>query len=361
MDWEFESSRKEQKRDRKLAQRTDRSKYKKTDMAKRSEEPVPEHLPRGQVLRIRSQEADVLMEDGRELRAVTRGSLKIEAFLDKRLLAVGDWVRVHLEPSPGQDHLAVIEAIEPRTTVLQRAEHFQRRKRQLVAANVERVAVIMSVGLPPLKPALIDRFLIAAHKGGLKPMVIFTKGDLLPAYPDQERLLRELQRVYGELGVPVWIVSITSGEGLPQLADELKGTSTVFTGQSGVGKSSLINALTGLQLRTAEVLEATRKGSHTTTQAQLLPLPGGGSVVDTPGLRSFGVWALEPHEVQGYFPEISEVALRCRFNDCRHDQEPGCAVREAVASGEISSLRFESFHALRQGEGLRDLLDWLES
>jgi ribosome biogenesis GTPase len=361
MDWEFESSRKEQKRDRKVAQRTDRSKYKKTDVAKRSEIEIPQHLPRGQVLRIRSQEADVLLEDGRELRAVTRGSLKVEAFLDKRLLAVGDWVRVHLEPSPGQAPLAVIEAVEPRSSVLQRAEHFQRRKRQLVAANVERVAVIMSVGLPPLKPALIDRFLIAAEKGGLRPMVIFTKGDLLPAYPDQDRLLRELQQIYEGLGVPVWIVSTATGEGLEQLSEYLRGSSTVFTGQSGVGKSSLINSLTGLRLRTADVVETTRKGSHTTTQAQLLPLPTGGSVVDTPGLRSFGVWALESDEVQGYFPEIAKIALDCRFNDCRHDQEPGCAVREAVASGQISRLRFDSFQALRQGEGLRDLLDWLES
>jgi ribosome biogenesis GTPase len=360
MDWEQES-RKEMKRDRKIAQRTDRSRFKKTDAAKREENALPLHLPRARVLRVGSQEVELLLEDGREFRGITRGSLKQDSFLDKRLITVGDWVRVLIEEEPGRESVAIVEAVEPRSTVLQRAEHFQRRKRQAVAANVEQVGVIMSIGLPPLKPALIDRFLIAAQKGGLIPLIVLTKADLLSQYPEQALLVKTLQQIYAPLGVQLFLVSSQTGEGMDALHGALKGRSTVFSGQSGVGKSSLVNALIGSDLRTAEVIEATRKGSHTTTQAQLLPMKEGGWLVDTPGLRSFGVWALTPQEVQSYFPEIAEAAQTCRFHNCTHEHEPDCAVRLAVSAGAIHPLRFESFQALRKGEGLRDVLDWLEA
>jgi ribosome biogenesis GTPase len=361
MDWEHDPGKKEQKRERKVAQRTDRSRFKKTDAAKREQLPIPSHLPRARVLSIRSQEADLLLEDGTHVLGVVRGALKQDTFLDKRLLTVGDWVRVKLEPELGRTAIATIEAVEPRRSVLQRAEHFQRRKRQTVAANVDQVAIVMSVGLPALKPALIDRFLIAAKKGNMAPLIVFTKCDLLQEFPEQRSLLETLKQIYESLGVPVFTVSVSHGSGLAELQKSLAGKATVFSGQSGVGKSSLINAITGLNLRTADVIEATRKGSHTTTQAQLLPLPGGGWVVDTPGLRSFGVWSLDPSEVQGFFPEIAAAASQCRFHNCSHAHEPDCAVRLSVAEGHIHPLRFESFQALQRGEGIRELLDWLEA
>ena len=357
MEWEWEPSRKDNKKERKSAQAGDRSRFKKTDLDKKKEVPIPEDLPRGRVTCVRSDEVDVLLEGGNVIRCTVRGGLRKEDSVNKRVVVVGDWVRY----APGEETTGTIMAVEPRTTTLTRAEHFLRRKRQVVAANIDQVAIVMSMGIPALKPALIDRFLIAADKGGLRPLLLFTKVDLVKEYPDQAELLAELVGLYRGLGVAVVEWSMEGHMGLDQLLKELQGRTTVFSGQSGVGKSSIINTLTGRELRTASIIEATRKGQHTTSQAQMISLPLGGSVIDTPGLRSFGVWALGPEEVQSYFPEIVEAAQSCRYRDCTHSVEPDCGVLKALEEGRISDLRYDSYRTLRQGEGIRDLLDWLEA
>ncbi len=332
---EFHSrDRKQFRKERKLAQKTDRSKFKKTDLASEPKRGDASHLPRGRVVAISGEGAWVDFEGKTSLYSL-KGLMKKETLQVKNLIAVGDWVRFTED--------GAIEQIEERTSTLTRTD-ISGRKEQLIAVNVDQVIIAVSVVSPPLKPALVDRYLIAAEKGGIHPIVAINKIDLLDKGPEEERRrYQDFLAAYEPLGFPILSLSIETKAGLEALRSILQNKTSVFSGQSGVGKSSLLNACFGMKQKVGELAMKTSKGSHTTTAAQLLSLPGGGYCVDTPGVRSFGVWDLTKADVTDHFRDLTAYGSACKYSDCSHLDEPGCAVRRALEAGDLASLRYESY------------------
>ena len=347
----FGEDRKHAKKERKLATSKDRSKFKKTDLIKQKqrddvfqERTSDDSSLRGRVLSIVPE--GILVEcEGNPIACTLRGLLKKAKSQFKNLVTVGDFVRFQkLTASEG-----IINQIEPRRSVLSRADNITRRKEQLIAANIDQVLITASVVEPPLKPALIDRYIIAAQKGKMTPIVIINKIDLLNAVESEgilheKELFDEAIKAYASAGIQVIPVSASTGEGIDELKAAMKDKASVFSGQSGAGKSSLINMVTGLSLNVGDVVGRTKKGAHTTTTAKLVPLSFGGWCIDTPGIKSFGIWDLKKDEIEEYFSEIFEHGKGCRFPDCTHTHEAGCAVHLAVEKGQISLLRYESFY-----------------
>jgi ribosome biogenesis GTPase len=209
---------------------------------------------------------------------------------------------------------------------------------QPLAANVDQVVAVVAVRNPAPNPRLLDRLLVIAESNSLPPIVIVNKADL------DEEMVARLQQRYAPAGYQVLGTSAKAGTGLPALRDLLRGRASVFTGQSGVGKSTLLNALqSGFNLRTGEISEYWGTGKHTTTAALLLPLAVGGYVVDTPGLREVGTWGIDPERLAPCFPEFRRHLDGCRFDNCRHLAEPGCTVRAAAQAGEFDADRLESY------------------
>lgn len=341
------------KRGRKIAASKDRSKYKKTDekmLQKAEPPPAKEGLLRGRVLSIISQ-GMIVEHEGQRYTCTLRGVLKKEKGAQKNLATVGDFVL--FEKIEGEE--GVISYVEPRKSILSRADNLLQRKEQLIAANIDQVLITVSVMHPPLKPFIVDRYIIATQKGGMEPVIVINKVDLFEdtSFSDEFRsqeieLYENFVKAYQQAGIPVIGVSAVNDTGIDALRDIMKDKASVFSGQSGVGKSSLINAVAGYDLRVGGIVEKTKKGSHTTTTAQLLPLEFGGWCIDTPGIRSFGLWDIPLEEVEQYFSEIHETGLNCKYPDCSHLREKDCAVLEAVEKGKISILRYASYQYLVQ-------------
>jgi len=326
---------KQHRKDRKLAQTSDRSKYKKTDKEKKETVELDPNWTKGRVVAI-SGEGAWVDANGTRLLASMKGLLKKERKEAKNIIAVGDFVYLTSEHA--------IAHIEERYSFLARTD-ISGRKEQLIAVNVDQAVITISVMNPPLKPALVDRYLIAAEKGNIHPLVVINKMDLLEEAAENEKdQYREFVAEYEKLGIPILSVSTTENIGLDALKSLLKDKVTVFSGQSGVGKSSLINAAYGLNLRIGDLAHKTSKGTHTTTVAELISLPGGGYCVDTPGIRSFGVWKLQKDEVTGHFHDFRN--LGCKYQDCIHINEPDCGVLKALEEEKISLLRYESYRTL---------------
>lgn len=354
--------RKASKVERKRIQAKDRSKFKKTDQDKylkgveRDKEAKlgKQEWLEGRVLSIMPQ--GVLVEyNGELISCVLKGLLKKEKTQAKNLVAVGD--NVLFEKT--SDKEGIIAHVKPRRTILSRADNLSRRKEQLIAVNVDQVIITVSVVNPPLKCFIIDRYIIATRKGGMEPLIVINKMDLFddqkafdPIFLETEKeLYEEAIRAYSAAGIPLISVSATKNLGVDELKEAMKGKTSVFSGQSGVGKSSLINMVTGMDIRVGEIVEKTKKGSHTTTTTHLIPLEFGGWCVDTPGIKSFGVWDLKREEIDGYFSEIFELSRDCKFADCTHSHEDQCAVQTALEDGRLSPLRYESYQALRESIG----------
>lgn len=281
----------------------------------------------------------VQADDGRRYECAVRRVVRTMARDARNAVVTGD--RVLFQPAgEGQ---GVIERVEPRRGVVARQSHGQE---HILVANVDQVVIVVSAADPPLKPGLIDRFLISAEQGGVRSVVCINKVDLLD--PAQ---LQPVAGVYGRLGYDVALTSGTTGRGIARLRTLLAGRESAFAGQSGVGKTSLLNALQpGLHLRTATVSDWTRKGRHTTRRAVLHPLDFGGWVVDTPGIRQFGLWDVRSEEVEGGFVEFRPFVTRCKFPDCTHTHEAGCGVKAAVERELISPIRYESYLKIRAAE-----------
>jgi ribosome biogenesis GTPase len=271
--------------------------------------------------------------DGTEVRAVLRGKAK----LGGSKVVVGDVVRLETEPG-GELHAIV--GIEPRRTVLERRVPEGRGVRP-IAANVDQVFVVAASRSPDPIPQLIDRMLVLAEADEIAAAVVLNKVDLDPGTAIAERCRR--------IGYPVYPTSVKTREGLESLRAAMSGQASVVTGPSGVGKSSLLNAVQpGLQLRTGEVSRRIRRGRHTTVSSVMIPLEGGGYLVDTPGFSEVGMWGVEPRSLPDCFPDFRPFLGDCRYGDCRHRSEPGCRVREALAGGAIAPDRYESYLALLQ-------------
>lgn len=304
------------------------------------DEPVGEHR-RGVVVAMRGLYADV--DDGtRVVPCTIRRILRTRLIEERGAIAVGDRVGFVIEQqatSKSGGAEGVLESVEPRTGQLQRLAG---RRIQTIAANVDQAIIVSSAGEPQPKPHLIDRYIISAHAGGMKPIICMNKIDL-----DVDGFASEMMERYENLGYRVLRVSATTGEGLEALREALKDKSSVFAGQSGVGKSSLLNAIQpGLALRVGEVHEQTDKGTHTTTTAVMLRLDGGGYVVDTPGIRSFDLTLIPRDELEAYFVEFVALVEKCRYPSCTHVYEEECAIKDAVESGEIHPDRYATYLAL---------------
>lgn len=333
--------RKQFRKERKIAQSTDRSKYKKTDVGKTEEVELAAHLPRGRITAITG-EGSWVDSEGKTYLCTMKGLLKKEKGLIKNLIAVGDWVRFE----PMNEKEGQLVQVEKRYSFLARTD-ISGNKEQLIAVNVDQAIISVSVVNPPLKPALIDRYLIAAERGNIEPIIVINKIDLLSDENHEEKALYEQFLVaYKTLGYPILSVSSETKEGIEMLKSLLQNKTSVFSGQSGVGKSSLLNACFGFGLKTGDLAQKTQKGSHTTTTANLIPLPGGGYCVDTPGVRSFAIWNLRKEEILLHFKDLALFAKKCRFPDCSHLEEPECAVLQALKKHKLSPLRYSSFQSL---------------
>ena len=295
----------------------------------------------GRVLRVQGLLSIVRDESGALFQCATRRLLKTLATDQRHVVAAGDIVWFRPE-SAGE---GFIERVEPRRGIVSRTS---RGRQHVLVANIDQLVIVTSAAEPRLKPNLIDRLLVTAEKGGIRPIICINKIDL--AEPAD---LMPLVGVYAQLGYEVLLVSARTGIGVDRLRDWLAGAQSVVTGQSGVGKSSLLNAVEpGLDLRVQTVSGETQKGRHTTSTAELVPLSFGGYVVDTPGIRQFQLWDVIPEEVAGFFRELRPYVSRCRFPDCSHTHEDDCAVKDAVADGWIDTRRYESYVQIRAGDAV---------
>jgi ribosome biogenesis GTPase / thiamine phosphate phosphatase len=297
---------------------------------------------RGIVSGITAGACTVLLDDGETTAALPRDL----AGRQQSDLAVGDDVLVERR-SDGHRVTAVL----PRRTLLARADPHVPRRRRAIAANVDFVVVVVAAEAPPLHPRLIDRYLVAVEQSGARAALVVNKVDLLD-FGRRHELLARLQP-YRSLGIPVLPCSAARAEGIAEIRAALAGQTCVFVGQSGVGKSSLLNALDGdVAARTGAVRAGDGRGRHTTTFSALYDLAGGIRVIDTPGIRRFSPEdADDPETLAAGFVEFAPYAIQCRFRDCTHVHEPGCAVRRAVADGTVPRSRYVSYRKLLGGDG----------
>jgi ribosome biogenesis GTPase len=275
-----------------------------------------------------------------------RGRLKQERQRSD-IVAVGDRVTIQINADGTGTILAVDErrsALSRTRTVAGDQRSLDTDREQVLVANPDQVVFVFSVANPAFSPRKLDRFLVVAEMNHLPAVICANKVDLVEA---QEA--RDLFQVYEAIGYPVLYTSVVTGEGVEALRETLRGKLSVLAGSSGVGKSSLLNAVQeGLGLRVKEVSEATGKGMHTTRHVELIPLEVGGYVADTPGIRGLALFDLEPTEVDAYYREIGPLVAQCQFSDCTHTHEPKCAVLAAVADGRVSRERYESYLRLRE-------------
>jgi ribosome biogenesis GTPase / thiamine phosphate phosphatase len=298
-----------------------------------------EHTLPGLIVRSQSGFFEIDTQAGRVV-AKVRGRLK-KSRQQSDLAVVGDRVRIRLVG----DGTATIESVEPRIRVLSRRDP-GRPIEQVIVANPDQAVFVLACVDPDPNLRTLDRLLVAAERGGIPAVICANKLDLV-----HKGDAREFFSDYPRLGYPVIFTSATTGTGIKELRNALRGRLSVLAGPSGVGKTSLLNRLEpGLGRRTMEVSQATREGKHTTVFAELLPLSGGGHIVDTPGLKAFALWDIEPEEVDAYFPEIRGLVGGCAFSDCSHTHEPGCAVVQAVERGDISPQRYDSYLRIRSGD-----------
>ncbi|HEY2811582.1 MAG TPA: ribosome small subunit-dependent GTPase A [Rhabdochlamydiaceae bacterium] len=349
----FSKDRKSSRKARKLALNKDRSQFKKTDQDQRKKQQretfeANDSLLTGRVLFISPEGICVDCEEKHFL-CTLKGSLKKTYKRVKNVIAVGDIVSFETNGT----HSGSIAKIAPRTSVLSRADTLAQTKEQLIAVNIDQVIITCSVVAPSLKSALVDRYILAARKGNMEPIIVINKIDLFSSAVWDAQILEQEKAfldafiaIYRSLDLCVIPLSTLTGEGIEELKQAIAGKTSVFSGQSGVGKSRLISLVTGLDLPVGDIVKKTLKGSHTTTTAHLLRLEKNSFCIDTPGIKSFGLWDLKREEIQEYFSEIFQESSHCKFLDCQHINEPSCAVQAAVEKGEISRLRFDSYCAL---------------
>ena len=287
--------------------------------------------------------------EGEKYNCRIKGIFRTKGIRTTNPLAVGDVV--DFEPEPEQE-TGVISHLHPRKNYIIRKSVNLSKQGHILAANLDQALLIVTLASPRTSLGFIDRFLVTAEAYDIPAMLVFNKLDLFSG--EGLEILADYKAIYEQIGYPCFEVSATEGTNIQQVQDLLKDKVTLLSGHSGVGKSSLINALLpDLSLRTSHLSEWSDKGTHTTTFAEMFELPQGGFIIDTPGIRELGIIDIEQHELGRYFPEMRSRMQDCRFNNCRHINEPGCAVLEALEEGEIELSRYESYLSIYNGNDTR--------
>lgn len=291
----------------------------------------------------------VLSQEGKEIDCRIKGKFRIRGITTTNPLAVGDHVEFEMEPD--QETGIITRLGERRNYIIRKSINLSRQA-QIIAANLDQAYLIVTLASPRTSLGFIDRFLVTAEAYDIPAGVIFNKLDL---FSDEGlEILAGYQSIYTSIGYPCYQVSAMNHTNIGQVKELLTDKVTLFTGHSGVGKSTLINAiLPDLELKTGEISDWSDKGQHTTTFAEMFPLPFGGFLIDTPGIRELGIIDIEKQELGHFFPEMRSRMKDCRFHNCRHINEPGCAVLEALEEGEIEPSRYESYLSIYHGHDTR--------
>lgn len=286
----------------------------------------------------------VVTDEGSTINCKIKGNFRLKGIRTTNPVAVGDRVTI----TEGADGAAFITSIEPRRNYIIRKASNLSKEASIIAANIDRAYLVVTLAHPMTSTTFIDRFLATAEAYRVPVTLLFNKIDILEADEDRE-LLDAVAYLYQSIGYDVMFLSAKTGEGIAQLKAQLNGEVSLFSGNSGVGKSSIINAiLPELELRTAEISTTHDTGMHTTTFSEMFALPEGGYIIDTPGIKGFGTIDFDKEEVSHFFPEIFEIARDCRYGNCTHVHEPGCAVREALEEQRIAQSRYASYLSIME-------------
>lgn len=292
---------------------------------------------------------EVAAESGETINCRIKGKFRTLDIKTTNPIAVGD--KVDVEREPDQDTW-LITRLHPRKNYIIRKSVNLSKQAQIIAANLDQAFLIVTLASPRTSLGFIDRFLVTAEAYAIPAMLIFNKLDLFSN--EGLEILKEYQQIYEKAGYPCYSVSATEQTNIEQIKDLLKNKVTLISGHSGVGKSTLINALLpGSQLKTGDISDWSDKGKHTTTFAEMFELPFGGYLIDTPGIRELGVFDIERQELGRLFPEIRELMGNCKFHNCRHINEPGCAVLKAMENNEIEPSRYNSYLSIYHNNDTR--------
>jgi ribosome biogenesis GTPase len=291
----------------------------------------------------------VLTDEDKTINCRIKGKFRTLDIKTTNPIAVGDHVDIELEPD---QETGLITFLHPRKNYIIRKSINLSKQAQIIAANLDQAFLIVTLASPRTSLGFIDRFLVTAEAYDIPAKLIFNKLDLFSE--EGLEILEEYQSIYEKAGYPCYSVSAIQETNLDQIRDLLKDKVTLVSGHSGVGKSTLINALLpGKELKTGEISDWSDKGKHTTTFAEMFQLPFGGYLIDTPGIRELGVFDIEKQELGRLFPEIRKLMSNCRFHNCRHINEPGCAVLNALENGELESSRYDSYLSIYNDNNTR--------
>ena len=301
---------------------------------------------RGVVFRSTGSWYDVQDGMGETVRCRIKGKIRLQGIRTTNPIAVGDSVQfTRIEDGTGS-----IDSIEERRNFIARKSVNLSKESHVVASNLDRAFLIVTIAKPRTSSGFIDRFLVTAEAIGIPATIVFNKMDLLEGDEEASARQEELEKIYADVGYKTLRVSAETGQGIAEMKSALKDGIYLLSGHSGVGKSTIINRLVpGLELKTADVSESHSKGRHTTTFAEMFSVPEGGFIIDTPGIKGFGLVALQKETLNHQFPEFFALLMGCKFNNCVHTDEPGCAVRKAVEEGEVSEERYGNYVEMYAG------------